>query len=371
MAAIIKDSEITPQVLYKFVGKETFKLPCAETGTIIRLVRQSIAKNNTFDYAELFPYHKVLDINMRDYERWTPLMHAIVTVTPAKLAVLLDAGADVNAYADLHLRCDGFSVLINAAANPNPKVLPMLIEAGVDVNKRTKAGNPLNFYAMKQGNPEMVSLLIKAGADVMESAMNGTVLHHSNLHPESFAMIIEAGADVNAKNKDGWSPLMFAAEYSNPKVCAALIKAGADVNAKNKDGWSPLMKAAIRNSQEVCELLIKAGADIYESILHLTASCGNSKVCSVLINAGADINARAKKDSTPLSKFLSAKVKEDFTPLMVAALRNPEVFATLIEAGADTTLKDVYEKNALDYAKTNDALKDTDAYWKLHDASFE
>ena len=50
---------------------------------------------------------------------------------------------------------------------------------------------------------------------------------------------------------------------------------------------------------------------------------------------------------------------------------NPEICSILIEAGADVNAKDNYGKKAIDYAKENDALKDTDAYWKLHDASFE
>jgi ankyrin repeat protein len=50
---------------------------------------------------------------------------------------------------------------------------------------------------------------------------------------------------------------------------------------------------------------------------------------------------------------------------------NPEVCTALIKAGSDVNARDKDGKCALDYAKENDALKDTDVYWQLHNASFE
>ena len=52
--------------------------------------------------------------------------------------------------------------------------------------------------------------------------------------PEEVRQLIRAGADVNAKNKDGMTPLMLAAGNNpNPEVLKVLIEAGADVNAKS------------------------------------------------------------------------------------------------------------------------------------------
>nr|WP_315101952.1 ankyrin repeat domain-containing protein [uncultured Fretibacterium sp.] len=72
--------------------------------------------------------------------------------------------------------------------------------------------------------------------------------------PDRVRQLIQDGADVNAKNKDGWTPLMAVAQHSsNPEVLTALIKAGADVNAKDTLGATPLMFAAIHK-----EALIKS-----------------------------------------------------------------------------------------------------------------
>ena len=141
------------------------------------------------------------------------------------------------------------------------------------------------------------------------------------------------GADVNARDSDGTTPLMLAAEYNpNPEVITLLINAGADVNARNEDGDTPLIRASLANP--------------------------NPDVITALINAGADINARDKGGRTPL--ILAAKEN-----------KNSEIISVLLEAGADAKHKDKDGKTALDYVKLNEALKDTNAYWDLNDASFE
>jgi ankyrin repeat protein len=55
--------------------------------------------------------------------------------------------------------------------------------------------------------------------------------------PQSVQAAISKGADVNAQNKGGLSPLMFAARYNqSPEVIMTLLKAGADAKAKNRHG---------------------------------------------------------------------------------------------------------------------------------------
>ena len=53
-------------------------------------------------------------------------------------------------------------------------------------------------------------------------------------------VLLKNGADVNAKNKDGDTPLHHAARNSNYNTVEVLLKNGADVNAKNKNGDTPL-----------------------------------------------------------------------------------------------------------------------------------
>ena len=47
------------------------------------------------------------------------------------------------------------------------------------------------------------------------------------------------------------------------------------------------------------------------------------------------------------------------------------VIVALIEAGADVNARDINNKIPFDYAKKKAALKQTKAYWLLHEARFK
>ena len=131
------------------------------------------------------------------------------------------------------------------------------------------------------------------------------------------------------------------------------------MNARDTDGWSPLMYAARFNSDpEVCEVLIKAGANPKLVLWHATGFKSHPEVCEALIKAGADVNAKNSRGESPLIHAVKCG-------------RSPEVCAVLIKAGADVNARDNDGKKAIDYAKENNALKDTDVYGQLHDASFK
>ena len=112
------------------------------------------------------------------------------------------------------------------------------------------------------------------------------------------------------------------------------ISEGANVNAWDGHGWTPLKLAAA-------------------SIPNLS----NPEVIIALIKAGADVNARCSRGGTAL---------------MFGVLSNnpnPEVITILLEAGADVDAVSAYGKTALDFARQNEALKDTDAFQQLYEAS--
>ena len=67
----------------------------------------------------------------------------------------------------------------------------------------------------------------------------------------------------NARNKNGRTPLHYAAQGENPAVVAELAKAGADPNARDERGeWTPLHLAAwFGKTPAVVKALLAAGAD--------------------------------------------------------------------------------------------------------------
>jgi len=71
--------------------------------------------------------------------------------------------------------------------------------------------------------------------------------------------------DLNLQNKSGWSALMIACYHSNIEAVKLLIGSGADVNASNKRGTTPLMYARSgelnTGSAECFQYLLTKGAD--------------------------------------------------------------------------------------------------------------
>jgi len=83
--------------------------------------------------------------------------------------------------------------------------------------------------------------------------------------------LIKSGADVNAKNKDGMTPLhqvMFwklnifygAGGGEKMEAIKLLISGGANINARNNEGKTPLDMAKEQGETEIVKFLTKKGA---------------------------------------------------------------------------------------------------------------
>ncbi len=71
--------------------------------------------------------------------------------------------------------------------------------------------------------------------------------------------LLERGAKVN---RDGWTPLHYAASGPEPKVVALLLDRGASIDAPSPNGTTPLMMAARYGSIDAADLLAARGANL-------------------------------------------------------------------------------------------------------------
>jgi ankyrin repeat protein len=80
---------------------------------------------------------------------------------------------------------------------------------------------------------------------------------------DAIAALLEKCTDTDTRNADIWTVLMRAARYnSNPEVITVLLKGGADIRARDKDGSTALMVAAQNDNPEVVTALLEAGTDV-------------------------------------------------------------------------------------------------------------
>ena len=133
-----------------------------------------------------------------------------------------------------------------------------------------------------------------------------TALHHAAKCGEHAEVkkLLEGGADVNAKDKDGDTPLRIAVGRGHYKKVKHLLEGGADAEAKDKDGWTALHFAA-KSGLPVAYVLIEHGADVGArekhgwTPLHVAAYHGRADIVKWLLEAGADAEARNEKGETP------------------------------------------------------------------------
>lgn len=151
------------------------------------------------------------DVDYRDENGWTALMHASFSGETEVVRVLLDAGADVN------YLVEGDAALGVAAIAASVDTVQVLLDAGANVNVRLAVGSTPLWLASARGPAN------KRRPDT-----------------EVINALIQAGADVNASAEDGRTPLMVASIALSADVVEALIRAGADVNAQTNDGQTAL-----------------------------------------------------------------------------------------------------------------------------------
>lgn len=75
-------------------------------------------------------------------------------------------------------------------------------------------------------------------------------------------LLLAQGVDANARDEEGWFPLLTAAISAPRDLVKALLDAGARVNAQAPDGSTALMKAVLWRRVEIARLLLEHGADL-------------------------------------------------------------------------------------------------------------
>lgn len=185
--------------------------------------------------------------------------------------VLLDAGAEVDALADLYeSKCTTMSMLVSSCHPANAGLQVALAETLLDYGAALE-GPGTNWQssvltALAFGYRDTAEALAKRGGalnDVAAAAGLGRVKETERLLPE---------ADSERRQ----IALALAAQHGHTKVVQLLLDAGADPGRHNPDGYhshsTPLHQAVWANHEDVVRLLVERGArlDIQDTIYRAT-----------------------------------------------------------------------------------------------------
>jgi ankyrin repeat protein len=178
-------------------------------------------------------------------------------------------------------------------------------------------GPPL-FVACETNNIELLLEALKTNAvDTLSSNQSYTPLMVAANRAAIVLVkhLLSEGANVNAQSEGGHTPLMLAIvsynemnaikkvekDNSNPSlaVIKALLDAGADVNIATNGGNTALQEAALQGNPEITKLLLERKAEINAvnqwnetALIVCGLKSGSAEVAQLLLNAGADTTVK-------------------------------------------------------------------------------
>ncbi len=180
---------------------------------------------------------------------------------------LVKSGADIN-YRD---ESSGSTALMLCCAYNFTDMGRFLIEHRPNLDVQDNNGRTALIVAAGSSE-ELFNLLLENGADPKIKTADGTTAFTAacigvisgKISPDALRTLLAKGADVDESAASGptagYTSLMTAVRNGAPKLVRFLLDNGANVNARAKNGTTPLALAKQAENTEVIKLLQAAGA---------------------------------------------------------------------------------------------------------------
>ena len=249
-----------------------------------------------------------------------------------------------------------------------------------DVNCKDEYGVTPLHDAAEYRHEHLVKILLEHKALPKAKTIAGdTTLHSLTFNPNDVPLtesmidlLLQDRPPLDASNKEGVTPLMYAALNGEEQLAMKLIYHGADIRAVDKYGHSVLHYVVFKGKNPaMITHFFKEGVPVdardilKQTPLHIAAQycLGSADTAERLLQAGADSNARDHENKTPLhiatqyclssaetaERLLkagadsNARDNTNRTPLHIAAqycLGSADTAECLLKAGADSNARD-------------------------------
>jgi uncharacterized protein len=233
------------------------------------------------------------------------------------------------------------------------------------------------------------ALFTAARSESMVNDPSGKAVHEIDLqYARTARLLLNRGANLEARDRNGSTPLILAAGNGETAVVKLFLDRGADIEARDDYGQTPLIRAAcdcpsvdMPDTDGSVGLLLTRGANIEardkegSTALMAAAAWGRTWILQILLDNGAQIEARNSDGNTaliisaagggyptaeavqlPLKRGAGIEARNDNgdTPLMLAASRggseDVEIVRMLLNTRANVRAKNKQGHTALDLA---------------------
>lgn len=210
-----------------------------------------------------------IQINAKSTDNHLPLHKAIKHSNHGRAKILIENGAIINyAPGEIYM-----PLLFYAVKYHTLECVKLLLNNGASITDIHEEKDIL-YYAIKQRvRVSIIQLLVEKGANINHRYANNTTIAHCAANENGYEVItyfILKKIHINTYSDNRFSPfLSFLAEYHSPtdhdKVCEIallFLENGADVNDKNSYNLTPLHYAIDTRNIKLCQLLLERGAII-------------------------------------------------------------------------------------------------------------
>jgi ankyrin repeat protein len=252
-------------------------------------------------------------IDARTASNETPLIAAAERGRSEAVQCLIEAGAKLDAKTKASAITEGrLTALHRAVQIGHHRIAKLVLQAGAEVDPISQSHMTPLVHACHADNIDMIRLLLDHGANpngcaagydtplvIAAGFLTASIIERQNLSEERTVEIVrellKRGADPNLQG-GGSFPLHATRSVA---VTMELLAAGADVNARNRDGETPLLQWALTGKLDLLRCYVEAGADV-----NVTANNGDTplrrifertppeiEILELLVSGGGDINA--------------------------------------------------------------------------------